>query len=316
MGSQFLYEHLNAENLLITDQSIGKRNRQSSALYASMEWTLSELRNIITHSQIRLAMRYENALNAAEGIYPQVGISLVPRYLKFLSLSAGWGKSIRYPDFNSLFWKGDVLAHGNPELSPERKNQRNFAANFNFAGSILPSLNIYYYNEKISDLIFWHRTVQGSWEPRNEVMVDKKGWDIQLTQNIFSDFLRLSLAYSNIDAINKSEEPNRYNKRIIFIPQHSLNTSVIINYYPLRLTSVYRLVSEREVTAANTGVPLKSYQIIDLAAGYQVHINALIIDFEFAVRNLLSENYELIRGYPMPGREFMFSVNLKYQAYQ
>jgi outer membrane cobalamin receptor len=122
------------------------------------------------------------------------------------------------------------------------------------------------------------------------------------------------ISYSHIDAINKSEEPNRNNKRIVFIPQHSLNTSLILNYHAAQITTVYRFVSERQVTAANTGVPLDTYRLVDLSAGYQINFNSVLMDFGFTVRNLFSENYELIRGYPMPGREFQFSLNLKYQA--
>ena len=233
--------------------------------------------------------------------------------MTFLSLSAGWGKSIRYPDFNSLFWRGDALARGNPELSPERKTQRNFAANLTFPGSYLPSFNIYYYDEKITDLIFWHRTVQGAWEPRNEEKVDKRGWDIQLNQNIFKDRCKMNIAYSHIDAINKSEEPNRYNNRIIFIPQHSLNTSLMLNIHTAQLAAVYRLVSERQITAANTGVPLESYRLFDVSIGYQIFFNSLLLDLGLAMKNIMSESYELIRGYPMPGREIRFSVILKYK---
>jgi outer membrane receptor for ferrienterochelin and colicins len=314
-GSQFLYEYLNGENLLYSDQSIGKKIRQSTAIYGSVEWSISQLQSIISDTQLRLALRYENALDAAEGIYPQIGLSMVPRYLTFLRLSAGWGKSVRYPDFNSLFWKGDALARGNPELSPERKIQRNFSADLNFPGSYLPSVNVYYFDEKITDLIFWHRTVQGAWEPRNENKVDKRGWDIQLTQKIYRDFSKISIAYSHIDAFNKSKEPNRYNKRIVFIPQHSLNTSFMLHFHFAQLIAVYRLVSERQTTAANTGLPLSSYQLFDFSVGYQIHINSLLLDLGLVMKNILGESYELIRGYPMPGREFHFSLSLKYQGY-
>ncbi len=313
VGTQFLYEYLNSENLLYTDQSIDKKNRQSSAVYGSVEWSISQPRSIILNSQLRLALRYENALDTAEGIYPQVGISLIPRYLTFLSLSAGWGKAIRYPDFNSLFWKGDARARGNPELSPERKTQRNFAADLSFPGSYLPSVNFYYYEEGITDLIFWHRTVNGIWEPRNEEKVDKRGWDIQLTQQVFKNYCKINIAYSYIDAINKSEEPNYFNKRIIFIPQHSLNSSIIFNIYTAQLIGVYRLVSERQITAANTGVPLESYRLFDVSIRYQIFFNSLLLDLGLAMKNIMSESYELIRGYPMPGREIRFSVILKYK---
>ncbi|UCF63900.1 MAG: TonB-dependent receptor, partial [bacterium] len=252
-GVQFGYEYLNSENVLYPEFSVGKKSRPSYAVYSGLEWSIYKFKSILNQAQFRFSLRYERPLDLNEGIYPMLGVSFVPKYMKVLMFSAGWGKTIRYPDFNSLFWKGDARARGNPDLLPERKNQWNWSVLFTFPDSYLPSLNIYYYQENITDLIYWHRSVQGIWEPRNEDKVSKTGWDVQLDQRLMRENFTLKFIYSYIDAFNKSIEPNHFNKRVIFIPQHSFYSALNFILNPFYLTAVYRRVSEREVTAANTG---------------------------------------------------------------
>jgi outer membrane receptor for ferrienterochelin and colicins len=243
-----------------------------------------------------------------------IGLSVVPKYLSFINLSVGWGKMVRYPDFNSLFWKGDARARGNPELSPERKSQWHVAARLYLPQPYLPSLYVYHYQETVRDLIYWHRTVQGIWEPRNETRVNKKGWDVQLDQRIYGEICKLKLGYSYVDAINKSPEPNRYDMRVIFVPEHSFHGSLNLNIHASYLTVIYRQVSDREITPANTGIPLSPYQLVDLSIGHRIVVQSMDIDLGFVFRNVFNQEYELIRGYPMPGREIQLSVILKYHS--
>ena len=311
-GIQFLYEYLNSENLLYPEFSVGRKSRPSYAVYGGLEWSILKFRSILTQAQFRFSLRYERPFDLNDGLYPLLGVSVVPKYVNFLRLSAGWGEVIRYPDFNSLFWKGDARARGNPDLLPERKNQWNASVLFSLPDSYLPSLNIYYYQENITDLIYWHRSVQGIWEPRNEDRVSKTGWDVQLDQKLLRENITLKLIYSYIDAINKSIEPNLLNKRVIFIPRHSFHSSLNFNLNPFYLTAVYRRVSEREVTAANTGIPLEPYQLFDLSLGYRAKFLNFDMDIGFSFKNLSDEYYELLRGYPMPGREIQLSLTLQY----
>ena len=127
-------------------------------------------------------------------------------------------KSIRYPDFNSLFWKGDARSRGNPELWLERNKAWNFQIAFRPANSFIPRIQLRHYRESISDLIFWHRAVNGFWEPRNLYLAKKNGFDLELSKSLRSGTIDLQTAYNFNDATNLSGEPTTDGKRIIFIP--------------------------------------------------------------------------------------------------
>jgi outer membrane receptor for ferrienterochelin and colicins len=311
-GAQYLEEKLDQQNLLFPDHGIGEKQRNTKGAYGSAEIKPQALKHIFKTVNFRSALRYEQYFDQPWTWYPLVGMSIAPEVLPALSISSSWGKAVRYPDFNSLFWKGDARARGNPDLLPERKEFWNLSARFQTTSLFLPALSVFYYSEDIRDLIFWHRGVNGVWEPRNESQAKKRGWDVQVDQNLLPEKLHFQVSYSRVDARNKSEEPNRQNKRIVFTPEHTINASLWYQIGRIHSLVVYRYVSEREIVPANTGNPLPEYQLWDFSISWQQPLHKLLIDLGFAVKNITNSNYELLRGYPMPGREFQFSIQLKY----
>jgi outer membrane cobalamin receptor len=311
LGFHYLREKLDAENLLNPAQSIGKQSRESVAVYSGLEWTVPYFRPIFKSANLQAALRFEKAFNFSSDFYPTAGIALVPRHLPFLSLAGNWGKAVQYPDFNSLFWKGDARAQGNPDLSPERKTFWNFSAQLDRLNKLAPKLYFRYFSENIDDLIYWQWTPPNIWQPRNEATVRKTGFDVQLDQEIIEQQLNFKIAYNLTDAVNKDERPNYFNKQIILIPRHSLNTTINGRYAAVGFILSYRYISQRQVTQANTGIPLDAYQLFDFSVNYTLNLKLINTEFGFVTRNIFNENYELIRGYPMPGREIHLSLTLK-----
>lgn len=312
-GFQYLEESLAQRNLLYPALSVGKNQRPARGGFGGLELELPLLKSVFKALSLRSALRYERYFNLPGEWYPLLGATVVPALLPQLSLSAGWGRAVRYPDFNSLFWKGDTRARGNPDLQPERKTLRNFSARLRPSRAYLPGLSFYYYSEKISDLIFWHRGVNGIWEPRNEHRALKRGWDVQVEQSLFPQHFTLQASYSHLEALNQSEQPNLKNKRIVFTPRHSANLSAWVGLRRWQALLVYRFVSEREVVPANTGVPLAAYRLWDASLSWRHSAGKFAAEWNLAVKNIAAANYELLRGYPMPGREFQITVNLEYQ---
>jgi outer membrane cobalamin receptor len=313
-GIDVLQEQLKSENLLYPQYSIGQKKRNTFSMFGSSEWSVTFLNRIFKANNWRAALRYEKYFALPGSFYPFFGFSFFPYYFSYISISGNWARSIRYPDFNSLFWKGDARSHGNPELLPEKKDQWNFSIRTTWSDRFLPSLSTNIYWEEINDLIFWHRNVQGIWEPRNEARVSKWGTDIQLEQTLISGRLQYQLCYSYIQALNKSDEPNRKDKMIVFIPHNSISSLLRSQLGAFQFTLLYRYVSERQVTAANTGTPLNPYTIWDLLASYNWEIANFRLELGGAIKNFTGSDYELIRGYPMPGREYLLSLAVKFHS--
>ncbi len=138
---------------------------------------------------------------------------------------------------------------------------------------------------------------------------------MELRQNLLPDYLQIQTAYSWIEAVNKVDEPNRYDKNIIFIPQHTLNTSLWIGWGNWQAQVVYRFVSERETVPANSnGTQLPPYEIWHISGGYKHQFGKFTIDIGLTLKNLTGTEYQLLYGYPMPGREIQLNLSINFQT--
>ncbi len=73
----------------------------------------------------------------------------------------------------------------------------------------------------------------------------------------------------------------------------------------------YRLIGKRYVTVANT-VELSPYNVIDLSLQQKISIGDIKSILIFTINNLTNEQYELVRNYPIPWREFRLGLTLTY----
>ncbi len=315
LGASYLKEMLDQKNLLSPRFSIGKKVRDSRAMFGSVQIMLPVPARFLASARLHSALRYEKYFRQEPSFYPLLGLSLVPRFSPAIKISLNWARAVRYPDFNSLFWKGDVRARGNPDLLPERKTTRNIGVRFVPAGTYLPELSAFYFRENVYDLIFWHRNFEGVWEPRNEERFVKSGWDLEWRQNLLERHVRFQAGYSFIRTQNKKRDAILYDKKLVFVPEHTVNIALWAGWKGWQSQLIYRYVSDRETTPNNTeGARLEAYQVWDVSVGYQKSFGKILLNVAAAVKNIAGENYQLILGYPMPGRAYQLTVSLKYQT--
>ncbi len=312
LGVSYLHEMLDQQNLLYPPASIGKKIREIESLFGSLDWKLPLPAGWFSSGRFHAALRLEKIFQHPWRGFPYAGINLVPKLLQELSLSFSWTRGVRYPDFNSLFWKGDARAQGNPNLQPEESTAWNTGLRYQPEKTWLPRLSLLYYQERIENLIFWFRRFDGVWEPRNEERFEKTGLDIMLQQNLWPEHLRLNLAYSWVQARNKKNDPILYDKRLVFVPEHSLNTSLWFGGDAWQAQVVARYVSERETVLANSrGTQLKPYFVWDASVHHTIRWRRVELEMGLVGKNLTGEDYQLILGYPMPGREFGVNISVK-----
>ncbi|NOX36422.1 MAG: TonB-dependent receptor [Calditrichaeota bacterium] len=299
VGLYFLQEQLDHENILYPRYSLGKKTRQATAAYEHVQFSVEKI-PLLKWFQIRHAGRLERYFDRSPEFFPYLAFVAVPARFPNLTFSLGWQKAIRYPDFNSLFWKGDARARGNPDLNPERKTGWDVGIRFQ-QGTTFASLT--YYRSTIQDLIYWHRGVNGIWEPRNLRSASKEGVDVLIKQPLFQRKITVQLAYSWVQAKNLTREPNIYGKRIIFIPPHTLQANLQLRLGMFSGLILFRYVDRRETVHANSrGTQLAPYRIWDVQLGVSRTISRFRLDFSVMGKNLLGEDYQLIFGFPMPRR--------------
>ncbi len=227
-------------------------------------------------------------------------------------LRANYGRSLRLPSINALFWKGDVRAEGNPGLKPERSEHSEagleLTGRFAFAEV---SGGITYFHSSISDLIVW-LPLYGGWKPVNRDRALITGHEDYVHLDLFHD--RLSFQYQNtiLTPLNKSPGHVIYNKQLVFSPHYvtvytaKIDTRYLYGSYSIRrCDKAYTLESNNKYYAA--------YRVDDLHIGARYVFNCkwnVSADLKFF--NIRDENYVLITHYPMPGREWYFGLTIKY----
>lgn len=316
-GLQYFREYLNHTDLLYPTRSMGEHARSRYAAYQNLEWQFPAVPYLWKYLSFQPSFRFEKYFGEAGQGYPSLNVALKPDFFPHLTLHLSTARAVRYPSFNSLFWAGDARSAGNPELNPERKETIGFGFNFSEWNAsqpdkhwYLPQIYFYRFFEEITDLIYWQRGVNGVWQPRNLLNAENTGWDLSLEQNLLPQSLDLSIAYHRMEARNRSGQPTTDGKRIVFVPPYTVNISLSAEGHGFQGSVHYRVVGSRETVAANSrGTELDAYRLMDVSFGYRMPIGRYRLDLSLNLKNLSDSDYQLIYGYPMPGRNFRLALS-------
>ena len=242
--------------------------------------------------------------SAALSYYPFVGLNLC--------LRASYKSIFRMPTFNDLYYR----EIGNYKLSPEKTRQYNagvaYSAHpFGCCDELAVSADVYY--GKIKDKIV---AVPGVfvWRMSNVERVETFGADVNV-KGVFSLSSRLkfqlSSAYSYMRAENRTSDSPLNGHQIVYTPLHSGSADVafvtpFVDFgYSLLWSGTRYHVAQN--TASNE---IAAYGEHSLWLSRTWKIKALSLFAKAEVKNVTDENYEIIRYYPMPGRNYVFTLKL------
>ncbi len=243
---------------------------------------------------------------------PKFGLVISSDYLTQLSIKGTIGKSFRAPTFNDLYWPQDSFTVGNPDLQPETATDFDvgFMMQDSRYGEI--ALGFTYFTNSIEDLIIWQIGASGLWSPFNIGEALIQGVEMSAAFNIWKNVARLSLNYTYLDPRNKSPRHNEYNKLLPYRPRHSSNISLHLTGYGLRGIIHFMHLGKRYITTANT-VSLPAHEIVDFILSYRTPITFATIDATLELKNITGREYQIMDGFPMPGREIRFTIDIAFR---
>ncbi len=224
---------------------------------------------------------------------------------KDVKISYSFGRNIRLPSLNDLFWQPG----GNPDLKPEHSTSHQFDLSY-YSPSIAPDLKVLLglYHSKVSNWLQWQVDDQNIWLAQNLDAVISQGLDldIQLRSRlnkiqIFSD---LSLSLSS----TKNKAPNRgfgetYNKQLLYSPQFQCRIGQRLVYNSWSLQANLHSNSRRYINPENTE-SLDAFVILDLQASHRWPLPKGSIELWLASRNITDISYFQVAQRPLPGRSF------------
>jgi len=242
----------------------------------------------------------------------KTGVSLTHGRRYKLIVRASYGRSLRLPSINALFWSGDVRSASNPDLRPERSEHSDAGIEMSFDGDISFSAGITCFHSHITDLIVWQPGYQQVWAPINLDAAVISGHEDIVRVALRDDLLVFTYRNTITVAKNESRDANADGTLLMFRPHYVTDLEWTSRYRFLRAMYRIRLVDVRYSTAANTRW-YDAYRVDDALLAAIVDISAITVKAGCRIRNLLDEKYELIGQYPMPGREWGMEFSLTYR---
>lgn len=214
-----------------------------------------------------------------------------------------YSKSLKNPTSFERIWPeqrwGNYITRGNPGLKSEKSEE------YQFIFSIFPekapfyfSINTFRKNSK--DLIEWVSYIQDTLyitEPQNAEKAFLRGYETELRmgkKNVF-----LNLFYTYINAKNLTEK-----RRIFYIPWNSLRCEFLMDFERFSAGISYVFQSERLASLEKLG----DIVLWNLTFKFK---KIYFFDIGFSFYNLLNKNYEFVPGYPIEGRSFKISLEMK-----
>lgn len=230
-------------------------------------------------------------------------------------LRAFWKKAFRMPTFNDLYYT-DI---GNASLRPEGATQFDVGLTWRLSGlGPLGMLEVSAdsYHNRVTDKIIAvpKGTGQYRWMMMNIGLVEINGLDLTCTSQWnmpWSISGRLRLCYTYQSALDRTDpsdcldEAGTYGGQIAYIPRHSGSVVAALMWRGAEISYSWIYVGERWDNSSNIPVNhVEPWYTSDLSLSYPVSLGDTSLRLTLEINNLADQQYEVIRNYPMPGRNF------------
>ena len=246
---------------------------------------------------------------------PSLSISykMLPEYDLFMR--ASYKNIFRAPTFNENYY----YHYGSIDLKPESTHQFNLGVTY--ASSSSNSFNVLcsldgYYNE-VSDKIMAIPYNMFVWRCVNVGKVHV--WGLDANFRVVQKFtpqhlLSIAGAYSYQSARNK-ERPGSasYNLQLAYTPYHTVSGSVSYENPWVNLSFHATALSKRWANNEHyEDTDIKGHIDVGFTAWRQFRFGSHQLEGRLDIKNIFSQQYELVRLYPMPRRSYQITINYKF----
>ena len=262
---------------------------------------------------LNAAAEYSGYFDRGEGsrhaISPSVDFRM--RVIDGLDIVGFARRAYRVPMFNELYYVG----YGNPDLKPEDAWLTDVGVDFHRQVSrtwILKAKVDGFYNI-LSNKITSAPTAEDPniWLPYNIGKVRAIGLDLVTGADFtYGEWKgEMDLRYSYQSAVDRTPDSYSYGQQIPYIAKHTVTASVKASWKGYELNPRWVLKSGRNDATGN----LADWNTLDVTISKTFRLRGpLSLGINIAARNLLDCRYELVSGYPMPGRSFIGGVEMKF----
>lgn len=219
-------------------------------------------------------------------------------------------RASRIPTFNELYYVG----YGNPNLKPEDAILSDLGLEWHHKSgrfTYKTKFNLFY--NLLTDKITSAPTEANPniWLPYNIGRVEATGADLlgEIAYQQREWTSRLSLKYTGQNALDKTKGSDSYNQQINYICKHNLSLSADTSYKKWAARMVWNYRDGRQDSSG----PLPAWNTLNITLSRSFRLGKdSEIQAHISGKNLLDCRYEIVRDYPMPGRNIIGGINIKF----
>jgi vitamin B12 transporter len=235
-------------------------------------------------------------------INPKLSVSYsAPRWL---NLYASVGRSFRAPTFNELYWPEDPWTKGNPRLKPEWATSVDIGASARYKSLISGRLGLW--RSFLTDLIQWQPDSAYVYRPVNLDTATITGGELELS---------LSSTHAGVSGNATWMLARSHGMDLIYRPRLSIGVSPWAGWSIARLNCDIRYTGSRYTTPdtlPQSGTnSLPGFLLMDVGLALSPTFGRIGTALRGGVRNLFDRQYEVMKGYPVPGRNWYAELELK-----
>lgn len=285
-------------------------NSTAAIKYASERLTLTgRLNHVVTKEKTIL----RQAAESYNHLSPTAGLNWLAWPAAGLHLRASFSNTFRLPTFNDLYFE----QIGRRDLRPERASVTSAGIVIeNESGGISYSLYADAYNSSVKDRIM---AVPGKntavWMMKNIGLVTTHGLETGLELHAQKGLVRpaLLVSYTYQRSMDKTEsKSSTWNHQLPYTPRHSASAVTWIET-PFVSASCNLLYSGDFYCNGYNGPEYRmpSYYEVGCSLWRKFTVKSFDLSLKAECINLTDSRYELVRNYPMPGRQLRFTATLE-----
>lgn len=249
--------------------------------------------------------------------------SLIPDYL---NIRGSVAYNYRFPSLNELYWRPG----GNPDVLPERGSSFDatislklpLSKRWHFRSEIAPYLML------IDNWILWLPTDESArgrgtssqnqwlWTPQNKRDVLSSGIELMshlsYTDNYFRGAVTFNYTYTDSHTRTKQhKDDGSLLKQIPYVPKQKWSFRLSLDYKQAFLNFQTTYVGVRFITTDQSYFTYP-YNVCNIQGGYTFTLGKVIVSPQIRVDNLFNTYYESTQYYPMPRRNLLSSIIIKF----
>jgi vitamin B12 transporter len=295
VGAEARQNHLNGINVIDSSMSPGVHTDSVLAAYLQDEASVGDSLIVV------LGAREDSNSVFGSELSPKVSVRYVIAGTGTI-IRASAGKAFRAPTLNELFWTFDGFEQGNPNLQAETSKEYEAGVEQPFAKRNAAKFT--YFSRHVSDLIQWEPDpVTFIYSPVNIGSARISGGEAEL-KVVPWEKITWALNYTYMDAVDQ----------LTGGPIPGIPATQVKSYLDLVLPSKTKVYVEARYTrnhfVPDLPNPTHEYTVADAKVSQPVDLGQKVkAEIYAGVKNMTNRQYEVIAGYPMPGREWYGGVS-------